>query len=316
MRPKEIVDLALKRKLFSDRVAGKTPHQTMKSKLSVHVRRTGERSLFVRTKPGHFHLRQKADPKAVYDAPPQRKPLALERVLVFPSSVLAGPKRFQGISKHWRRAYSSLLRSSICTYMDRMLAERNDDHKQVLTYIMLTRRRSVLAFKRGSFNRVEDFLRGSHCIGFGGHVSSADADLFTGSDMGMTQSAVRELFEELKLPQADQARLLSGRYLTPVGLLNDDSSPVGRRHFAFLFRYEVSDDPAWDRPERGEKSVTQLRWLNARSGTVPLWGFEYWSQLCLREYFPWVAHVVPDFRIVRQVATPSATRPLRARCGW
>src|SRR2546422_6419167 len=34
-----------------------------------------------------------------------------------------------------------------------------------------------------------------------------------------------------------------------VGALNDDSSPVGRRHFAFILRYEASDDPAWDRSE-------------------------------------------------------------------
>lgn len=157
-----------------------------------------------------------------------------------------------------------------------------------------------MAFKRGSYNRVEDFLRGSHCIGFGGHVTSTDTNLFTGRDMGVAHSALRELFEELRLPKADQGRLLSGRYLKPVGLLNDDSSPVGRRHFAFLYRYEVSDDPAWDRPERGEKSVTQLRWLNAKSETVPLWGFEYWSQLCLREYFPWVAHMVTEFKIMRK----------------
>jgi hypothetical protein len=41
MSPRELVDLGQKRQLFSDNVAGKTPYQTMKSKLSVHVRRFG-----------------------------------------------------------------------------------------------------------------------------------------------------------------------------------------------------------------------------------------------------------------------------------
>ena len=44
MSPRELVDLGLKRQLFSDNVAGKTPYQTMKSKLSVHIRRLREAS--------------------------------------------------------------------------------------------------------------------------------------------------------------------------------------------------------------------------------------------------------------------------------
>jgi hypothetical protein len=57
MRPAELVEHALRHRLFSDRIAGKTPTQTMKSKLSVHVRRHGDRSPFVRTAPGRFYLR-------------------------------------------------------------------------------------------------------------------------------------------------------------------------------------------------------------------------------------------------------------------
>ena len=301
MRPKELVDLAVERKLFSDKIAGKTPHQTMKSKLCVHVRRRGTTSIFVRTGAGKFFLRRLVDVKAVYDAPPQQKPEAQEEVLAFPNDAMQGTNRFQGIRKHWERMSRCLRRPNVCTYLDRLSAETNNNYKQVLTYILLTRRRSVLSFKRGSYNRVEDFLRGAHCIGFGGHVAKLDSTLFGYQDMGVQESAVRELFEELRLPSKDKQRLLSGRYLKRVGLLNDDSSPAGQRHFAFVFQYEVSDDPAWDRPERGEKSVTQLRWLSPTAGTVPIWDFEYWSQLCLREFFPWIAHAVPQYRIVRRV---------------
>ena len=38
MSPRELVDLGHQRQLFSDNMAGKTPHQTMKAKLSVHIR--------------------------------------------------------------------------------------------------------------------------------------------------------------------------------------------------------------------------------------------------------------------------------------
>jgi len=57
MRPQEIVSVAIRNGMLSDKRAGKTPHQTMKSKLSVHVRKHGDKSIFVRMEPGKFYLR-------------------------------------------------------------------------------------------------------------------------------------------------------------------------------------------------------------------------------------------------------------------
>ena len=49
-----------------------------------------------------------------------------------------------------------------------MEAEQSEDYKQILTHVMVTRESRILAFRRGTFNRVEDYLRGSTCIGFWG----------------------------------------------------------------------------------------------------------------------------------------------------
>ena len=135
MRPAELVDYALKNKMFSDRIAGKTPQQTMKSKLSVHVRQLGEHSEFVRTKPGHFHLRELlGEDEEVYQAKPQSRPNPRETVLVFPATLLERFGRFQGIRLHWKRVYGRLLKSSNSKYMNRLLAESNDAYKQGKAY--------------------------------------------------------------------------------------------------------------------------------------------------------------------------------------
>lgn len=162
MRPNEIVSAAVKMQLFSDRRAGKTPHQTMKSKLSVDVRRKRGQSDFVRTAPGLFYLRHLLNGSHIeYRARPLSKPRTGEKILAFDSGWLPERARFQGVSKHWRRLFDRLLRPSICELVNRMDAELSDTHKQVLTYIMVTRRGAVLAYKRGNYNRAEDFLRGS-----------------------------------------------------------------------------------------------------------------------------------------------------------
>lgn len=299
MTAKELVDIALDRRLFTDKVAGRTPHQTMKAKLSVHIRTRGERSIFVRTRPGRFYLRHLLDGQQnIYVAPPLHPPKTGEKVLVFPSTWLDKHERFQGIKKVWRETTRKLLSTDVCQYMPRLEAEEDNDQKQVLTYIMVSRRHKLLAFKRGTYSRVEDFLRGCDCVGFGGHVAELDRTLFNSRDLGLTDNAVRELAEEITLPQKDIVRLRNRQGLRIVGLLNDDSSAVGRRHFAFVLKYEVSNDQSWKRPVRGEKSITRLRWVDPAS--VSLWDFEYWSQLCLREYFPKYVRAHPAYLIRRR----------------
>jgi predicted NUDIX family phosphoesterase len=313
----ELVDRGIQEGLFSDKRAGRTPHQTMKSKLSVHIRKTGDESIFVRTAPGRYYLRElhsaqvqkklplfeitEAASAEIYNAVPLRVPPSRERVLVFPSRTLDKIGRFQGIRRSVKRLSSALLQPDVCQHIPRLNAENDESYKQVLTYVIVTKRTKILGFRRGVFNRVEDYLRGSMCVGFGGHVSDSDLTLFNvDRDMGVMDSAIRELNEELSLPDRDVERLRALRGIQVIGVLNDDSSALGRRHFAFILRYEVSDDPAWDRPLRGEKSITQLRWLDLNSPTVNFWEFEYWSQLCLREFFGKSVRTQPSFLVRRR----------------
>ena len=301
MPPREIVSKAIEQKLFSDKLAGKTPHQTMKSKLSVDVRRNGNRSHFVRTGPGLFYLRSLlGSEQAEYVAKPIVKPPSREHVLTIDSCCWPEEDRFQGIRDTWKAFCRKFLRLGMCNFIYRLKAEKDESRKQVLTYIMVTRNGAVLAYKRGNYNRVEDFLRGSHCIGFGGHVCRDDFNLFTTDGMGIWEAATRELNEELHLPQADKLRLQAGDGLEIVGLLNDDSSEAGKRHVALLFRYEVSPTTDWSKLERGEKAITQLRWLRPGENPTPIWEFEYWSQLCLRKFFPGLVQSLPMLRVLKK----------------
>ena len=309
MSTRRLTELGLDEGLFSDRLAGRTPWQTMKAKLSVHIRRRGETSVFIRTAPGQFYLRELlggAPPP--YEAPPLRPPEAQERVAVIPVDVLDVVGRFQGILRDCGGHVDALLKSGHVRAVDRMEAERRDDVKQILTYVLVKRGTSVLAYKRGVFNRVEEMLRGARCLGFGGHVRDTDANLFSEDEAGVRESAVRELAEEIETARSDAAEL--SRRLEVVGLLNDDSSAVGRRHLAVVLACDVSDLESWMEPKRGEKSITQLGWIDPASNQPPLHDFEYWSQLCLRTYLGDAVAATPDFVIRRR----SRLRPPNVLC--
>ena len=303
MCPKEIVSLvALRSGLFSDRRAGRTPHLTMKSKLSVNVRRLGTKSGFCPNRPGLLlPLRQLLDGDHREYSRRARSQSHVRQKAFWSLTARGSRNKFaskasgSGPRGCWNDCCGPRCASTCLVWRQ----SNHITHKQVLTYIMVTRGDSVLAYRRGNYNRVEDFLRGSHCIGFGGHVVQADRTLFTESGMGVYEAAVRELNEELDLPKDDKRRLQQGAGMRLVGLLNDDSSEVGQRHLAVLFSYEVGASAEWDKPTRGEKSITQLRWLAPRELPPPIWEFEYWSQLCLREYFPLPsARARPHFELI------------------
>ncbi len=302
MSPRELVDLGHKRQLFSDNIAGETPHQTMKAKLSVHIRRFGEASPFVRTAPGRFYLRALLNgDKIPFDAKPLRPPKSQEKVLAYRTAELDSISNWQGIRTTWKRTSKNIFTRLIPHYPHRFDVEQDNNFTQVLTYVLVSRGDALLAYRRGTYNRVEKFLQGAFCVGFGGHVIETDWDLFNLNTMGIYECASRELMEELHLPKADVQQLRRREGLEIVGIINDDSSDVGRRHLAFVMRYRVSQDPSWDSPERGEKAITQLRWISARDpGRVSLWDFEYWSQLCLREFAPQLVHVRPAYRLLRR----------------
>jgi predicted NUDIX family phosphoesterase len=302
MSPRELVDLGQNRQLFSDNVAGKTPHQTTKSKLSVHIRRYGEVSPFVRTDPGRFYLRAllRRD-ETLFDAKPIRPPKSQEKVLAYRTSELDAITTWQGIQTTWKRNARRIFTRLNPYYIHRFDVEQDNSFTQILTYILVSRKDALLAYRRGTYNRVEKFLQGAFCVGFGGHVVETDLDLFNIETKGIYECASRELMEDLRLPWADLQRIKRHEGIEIVGIINDDSSDVGRRHLAFVMRYEVSQDPSWDRPERGEKAITQLRWISAKEpGKVWLWNFEYWSQLCLRQFAPQLTHIRPAYRLLRR----------------
>jgi len=304
---RDLANSAIRDSLLPDNTNAKTPWKTMHARLSVYIRKHGDNSVFMRVAPGMYDIRKGLD---FYEAPPRKPPKANEQVLVFPTSVLDDIGRFQGVKRDWQPIFSQLINPSHCRYIDRVQAEQDSNYKQIIAYILVTSGNKILAYKRGNYNRVADFLRGCQCIGFGGHVSYKDFSVFDVEDMGIVNCAARELGEEIRLPPLDANSLGNLEGINILGIINDDSSENGRKHFAVVLGYEVKNTNDWDNIKRKELSINQLRWLDLDSHSFSLWDFEYWSQLCLREYFPQHLDIQPSYKLIRK----SQLRPPHLLC--
>lgn len=311
LNARQIVTLGLDDGLFADQDISRTPQKSMQARLSIDILAKGNGSRFLRTGRGKFYLRDLYLKGAIkpgedshleeYTAIRHVPTAPSEQVLVVPQGSYVSVLDFQGINTSPDEILAHLIKNSNgITHIPRTEAETNSSFKQFITYTIIQQRDKILTFRRGQYNRAASFLRGARCIGFGGHVTEDDLNIFTFGDRGIKANAAREISEEVKL--ASGRPEIDPNELEILGLLNDDSSDVGVRHIGVVLRYWAPETDEWRHPQRGEASITQLRWMKTTGAEIDLLEFEYWSQLCLRTFYPTFVTNRPSFRIIKRTA--------------
>jgi predicted NUDIX family phosphoesterase len=190
-----------------------------------------------------------------------------ERVLVVPSAELDRLGRFQGFSAEAERYITALLVPELMQYRPRSEVEEDPSFKQIIPYVVFRSADAVFCYTRGK-SQGEARLHRLRSLGVGGHVSEDDAE--GRKSLDAYESAMRrELDEEVEVASPGRIRR--------VGLINDDSTPVGQVHLGVVHLYEL-EHPHVSAREEGL----------AEAGFIPLSNiltiqheFETWSQICI-----------------------------------
>lgn len=193
-----------------------------------------------------------------------------QRVLVVPSSEFDRLGRFQGFSPDAERYLNALLSPEHAHFAPRSEVEEDPSLKQLIPYVIFRSGDLIFTYTRGKSGG-ESRLKAKRSIGVGGHVDEEDAGGRSGFDAYET-ALKRELDEEVATEQPGVMKL--------VGLINDDSTPVGQVHLGVV---HICDLPT--------PGVTSREDALADAGFVPLSellaeieSFETWSQICLQAF--------------------------------
>jgi predicted NUDIX family phosphoesterase/adenylate kinase family enzyme len=340
LKAREIVDRGIERGLFGDHTLSQTPEKSMQARLSMDILNLQDNSRFVRTGRGRFTLRstlaantsqtgatETADSEHAREYIAERRILRTpkEEILCVPEESFGTTLTFQGIDADVTPILARLLNGRDDLYIPRSEAESRNDAKQFVTYVLVQCGQRLLFFKRSYLSRAAEFLRGSKCVGFGGHVSAADIDILSRVDRGLSACARRELAEELHLgaihseshtvssadhgassatlprtPSRETIKLFQDASLERLGVLNDDSSEVGRRHVAVIYRLWLPDWNVARLLQKGDSSIKGLGWIDLSKDKVDISEFEYWSQLCLRKFYPSTPITKAGFKILNR----------------
>jgi len=194
--------------------------------------------------------------------------VADEKVLVFPRSLFEQLGAFQGFRSDIDHYLPAILDKKNNSFQPRAQAETNPNFKQIIPYVVVTDGKSILHYVRGK-KAGEQRLVAKGSIGIGGHINDEDHILFAFGLQAFQDAVKREVCEELTVQGTFDAK--------PVGLINDDSTEVGRVHFGVvhvLFRTP-------EKVKKNEQVITQVEFIAIEELKQRREQMESWSQLCL-----------------------------------
>jgi predicted NUDIX family phosphoesterase len=186
-----------------------------------------------------------------------------ERVLAVPAEALHRAGAFHGFTDRVDHYLPVVLDPALLRFLPRAEAEEDPSFKQLIPYLVLRHGGRLFHYRRRGGGEARLLARRS--IGLGGHVTDADGPPAEAYRAGL----LRELAEEVSLAGGYRERC--------VGLINDDSTPVGRVHLGIVHVLDLEEAGVRCREEAlaeaGFATVDELR--------ADVAAFETWSRFLL-----------------------------------
>ena len=194
---------------------------------------------------------------------------AAVRILVTPAHVLDRLGRFQGFCVDADRYLGALLAPGVAQFLPRPDMETDPSFKQIIPYVIFRSGPLIFQYTRGK-SQGEARLHAKKSIGVGGHVDESDADGLATLD-AYEIALRRELDEEVAIGCPGTLRR--------IGLINDDSTPVGEVHLGVIHVYEL------DRPEvtPREDGLTDASFVTMDELQADFDRLETWSQIAWKQ---------------------------------
>ena len=200
-----------------------------------------------------------------------------EHILVVSRALLDSLGDFQGLSLEPERYLASLLDPAHNFFLPRGPAEEDPAHKQLIPYCIFHHQGKVLRYTRGKKGG-EARLHALGSIGIGGHVNREDAGAEHLGEQTYLQGIAREIEEEVAFDGAYTQRV--------VGLLNDDSNPVGSVHLGIVHWIDLLADEPNLRPN--EAPILDAQFYTPEELANMADHLETWSRFCLPHLNQWI----------------------------
>jgi predicted NUDIX family phosphoesterase len=183
-----------------------------------------------------------------------------ENVLAVATTTFRALGVFQGFSSRIED-YRPIFDPANLLFRPRSQVETDPTFKQIIPYVVLRFQNLVFHYVRGK-RGAESRLRALRSIGIGGHIEQCDQNLFGDT---YRQGMLREIQEEVSL---------DGPYTEScIGLINDDSTPVGQVHLGIVHVLKLTQPKVAPR----DRAITKVGFATIEDLRKHADEFESWS---------------------------------------
>jgi hypothetical protein len=274
-----ILAAAYRRGLVPMHLHGNTQHKTLGARISEDIIALRDASLFFRTAPGRFFLREFLTDVMIPEE--HRQPVATRRRI---RELKRGPAL--AVDLHDLASIATTdtaIRPEIVFNLLRSEKYRYDDPKNrkegsvfLWSYVSVRRDSEVLSYRLGRYRDDRDTFVAHRSVGFSTLVHSEERTLFNLDDFGIVGSGVHAAKMDLDVPEVHSTRQI-------------DRVVASLVHFIWVFQNTGESDllavinfecPKWFEPERRRLALNDLKWLDIRT-LNNIDDFDPWSRSVL-----------------------------------
>ena len=275
MGPKSILAAARKAGILPDHLHGKTQQKTLQARLSEDILNGREASLFYRTEPGQFALKEfLSDPdfpaKWKVEFPARRRTRDLKR----PDSLAIRRTKAASLEN---AAISMSEFSEFLNDPDLVAAMHPKEMEErgycaIWTFSVVRRADEVLSYRIGRYRDDRDTFANRRSIGFPGSLAAEDVSLFSTDRLGVRDCAVAVLSQDLDLSLATFED--SAGQLPTIECVTAVADLEGQLDLIIVLLW---DSPDWFEPTTRRLSLNDPSWLRMSTPPNDIDDFEPWS---------------------------------------
>jgi HB1, ASXL, restriction endonuclease HTH domain len=280
LSPRAILAAAYRLGRVPTHLHGKTQHKTLGARMSEDIITHRDDSLFFRTQPGRFFLREYLPDESI--AEKYRQPIATRRRI---RELMRGPALAVDIGDLTRIATADtpiapekilgLLHANRYRYDNPK--QRRPTSVLLWSFVSVRRNCEVLSYRLGRYRDDRDTFMLRRSVGFSTLVHRDERTLFNLDDFGIVDSGVHAAKVDLDVPEV---RTYQKSEQSPATLLHFLwlSHGVGQGDLIAIINFEC---PHWFHPERRRLALNDLTWLDMRTPVNNIDDFDPWSRSVL-----------------------------------
>lgn len=284
MNSKEILHAAYSMNLLSVNLYGKTQHKTFHARISVDIRKRGEKSAFYRAGRGVFFLNELRNSpnlskqhKEGIHAIPRFRELNREPVLEIKRSTVNRLVSEKGIFDADK--LETLLFHENVKYGN--AKKSNEQYCKLWVFVVVQKQEEILSYRHGKYRENKDSFLNKRTIGFKSLVTINDRTFLDSEDSGIVYAGLSATFADLGIP-FDSINVDVEKKSAEIEFFLNYCTDAGDNELICIVNYLC---PEWLEPLKRTLAINDLTWLKTTHQPNNIDDFDGWSQLIIPKLF-------------------------------